>query len=273
MLTDTHAHLWWESFVEDLDEVIARAKEAGVGRMIVPSTDLLSSRKAVELARQYPGTIYAAVGIHPEETIDRRLAVTENASTFNSQMRKLRQMIAENREYIAAVGEIGTDMNTEKLRGTIKAQKELLREQIEIAREAELPVILHTRKSLPETLSVLDYFPSQQPGQFHCFSDGEAEMMEVLRRGYYVSFCGNLTWSKRLRKLAELIPADRLLLETDSPLMMPRDDKGEPWDKGLRNEPKNVTMLAAIQAELRGISQAKLEEQTEANTNRLFRLG
>ena len=261
MLIDTHAHLWWDSYKSDLDQVLARARQAGVEKIIVPGTDMESSRKAVELAKQYPKLIYASVGVHPEEVLETRF-----------QMLDASKIIAENRKLIVAIGEIGTDASTEELKNCMSQQKELFREQCLLALEFELPVIIHTRESMKEALEVLDSLPNMPRGQFHCFSHDEDGLRQVLKRGFYVSFCGNITWSKRVSKLVQLVPDDRLLLETDSPLMVPRDKKGIPCGGDERNESGNVAILAEKVAELRGISTREIEDITTKNANTLYKL-
>lgn len=268
MLIDTHAHLGFDDYRDDLEEVLARAKRDGVEKMIVPGTDIESSKRAVELAKKYPGVIYAAAGVHPEEALDFRL-----------QMPDFSEFLEVNRQHIVAIGEIGTDASTEELKNCMGQQKELFREQCELALENDLPVIIHTRNSLDEALQVLDALPQMPRGQFHCFSHDEAGLIQVLDRGFYVSFCGNITWSKRVAKFVSLVPMNRLLLETDSPLMVPRDKKGEPiqWRNSsepgsTRNEPTNVTILAQIIADLRGQSLQVIADQTTQNAVRLFKL-
>lgn len=146
---------------------------------------------------------------------------------------------------------------------------------------------MHTRESLNEALEVLDALPQMPKGQFHCFSHDEASVEEVVKRGFYVSFCGNITWSKRVARLVAIVPDERLLLETDSPLMVPRDKKGKPiqWiakvpnsgpessePENSRNEPANVRYLAQMVADLRGVELDHIEKITTANAIRLFRL-
>lgn len=262
MLIDTHAHLWWESYKDDLEEVLARAKVAGVEKIIVPGTNEESSQKAVELAKKYPGIIYAAVGVHPEEILFSS-GNTKFEIQNSKQILNLKQIIIENREQVVAIGEIGTDKTIKPLdQYTIERQMELFRLQCELALEYDFPVIIHTRNSLAEALEVLDALPAMPRGQFHCFShDGEG-VKQVLERGFHVSFCGNITWSKRVAKLVPLAPLDRLLLETDSPFMNP----------GKRNEPASVTITAQMIADLRGLSLQALGEQTTVNAIRLFKL-
>lgn len=253
MLIDTHAHLWFDDYRYDLGEVLARAKAAGVEKMIVPGTDSESNLKAIELAKKYPGVIYAAVGIHPEETV---------SLNFQIPIYNLQTLIAENRDQLVAIGEIGTDKFNKLTSQQTNDQLELFRVQCELALEHDLPVIIHTRNSLSEALQVLDALPTMPKGQFHCFSHDEEGVKEVLARGFYVSFCGNITWSKRVAKLVSLVADERLLLETDSPLM---------W-AGARNEPSNVAILAEKIVQLRGQNMDKVAEMTSNNAIRLFRL-
>jgi len=253
MLIDTHAHLWFPEYENDLEEVMARAKAAGVGKMIVPGTSLESSKMAIALAKKYPGVLYASVGVHPEELLNHNFEETPLG---------LRELIAENREWIVAIGEIGTDASSEELKNCMGEQRELLRKQCELALEHDLPVIVHTRNSLKKALEVLDGLKKMPRGQFHCFSHDEVGVKEVLSRGFCVSFCGNIAWSKRVARLVPLVPIERLLLETDSPFMLP----------GKRNEPSNVTITAQMIADLQGLSLKVVEEQTIKNAKALFKL-
>ena len=228
MFIDTHAHLWFEDYKHDLDEVLKRANEAGINKYIVPGTDIESSRKAIELAKKCPGLVYAAVGVHPEEIIGSENSYEETPFACRRALLDLQSGIPfRESPQIVAIGEIGTDASTEELKNCMGAQKELFKTQCELAIEHDLPVIVHTRESLSEALLVLDSLPKMPRGQFHCFSHDEEGVKEVLKRGFYVSLCGNISWSKRVAKLVSLVPDDKLLLETDSPLMVPRDKKGK----------------------------------------------
>lgn len=264
MLIDTHAHLWFDDFANDLEEVLARAKAAGVEKIVVPGTDIESCKQAVELARKYPGVVYASVGVHPEEVLGRNINTGKVRPSLTSSgwALPLRSDLLAAREQVVAIGEIGTDASTEELKNCMSQQKELFREQCLLALEFDLPVIIHTRNSLTEALEVLDALPTMPRGQFHCFSHDEVGLRQVLERGFHVSFCGNITWSKRVAKLVSLVPDDRLLLETDSPFM----------DPGKRNEPANVARLAQVIAGLRGQTFEQVVELTTVNAIRLFRL-
>lgn len=263
MLIDTHAHLWFDDYHDDLDLVLQSARQAGVEKMIVPGTDIESSKKAIELAKKYPGVIYSAVGIHPEELVDRNNPKSSDLS-FASLQTALRSELRElaTGERVVAIGEIGTDASTDDLRTCMGEQKEIFREQCEIALEHDLPVIIHTRDSFVETWEVLSALPKMPKGQFHCFSVDSEAIKTVLDNGFYVSFCGNITWSKRVARLVSLVPDNRLLLETDSPFMLPKE----------RNEPANVRILAEKIAELRGQTLEEIAEMTTTNAKTLYKL-
>jgi len=256
MLIDTHAHLWWSIFEGEVDKVIKRASEAGVKKIIVPGTDVETSQQAVELAKKYPGLIYASVGIHPEEISTNNLQDT----IYN-----LQKMIIEDREYIVAIGEVGTDKHGERA-SEIEQQKEWFAAQIKLANEYKLPLIIHTRESLVETLQVWDEQKPKRGGVFHCFSYGVDELEMILTRGVSVGIGGNITWSKRIQKVVKIIPSERLLVETDSPLMTPLELKPE------TNEPANVKIIAQMVADLKGYTLKEVEEQTTENAERLFNI-
>lgn len=259
MLIDTHAHLWWPSYYpvaqdqpgyfDDLEEVLSRAKAAGVTKVVVPGTDIESSMAALKLGRKYPGVIYPAVGIHPEEC-------------GKADVEELEKLVRKDRQEIKAIGEIGIDLYTEEGRATLPMQRELFRRQLMLALEFELPVLIHTRNSFAEAWEALSGLPKMPSGQFHCFSVDEEALTKVIGAGFYVSFCANITWSKRVARLVPHVPADRLLLETDSPFMAP----------GARNEPAQVAKLAEVVAGLRGESTQEVGKQTTSNAYALFNL-
>lgn len=249
MLIDTHAHLWWESYEGNLGEVIARAKGSGVEKIIVPGTNVESSHQSIALAKQYPGIIYPAIGIHPEDVEGNKIEA-------------LRQLLLENKEIVIAIGEIGIDLYTEEVQKTLAEQKKLFRTQLALALEFDLPVIIHTRDSFPETWEVLQSLPKMPRGQFHCFSVDEEALQTILSAGFYASFCANITWSKRVAKLVSIVPSDRLLLETDSPFMAPQK----------RNEPSQVRELATYIATLRGANTEEVAAITTSNAMALYNI-
>ncbi len=256
MLIDTHAHLWYPDYDGEVDEVLARARAAGVEKIVVPGTDIVSSKKAIELSKKYPGLIYAAVGVHPEEVLNSSKARPYLASSVWALPSRSDLVGA------VAVGEIGMDMSSDELRSKSNEQAELFRMQCEMAIENDLPVIIHTRNSFAEAWEVLTSLPKLPRGQFHCFSNDEEDLTTVIAAGFFVSFCGNITWSKRVARLVPLVPADKLLLETDSPFMKP----------GETNEPAYVAELLKYIAGLRGEDKDDLEKVTSENAKELFRL-
>lgn len=303
MYIDTHAHLWWPSLAQNLTNILERAREAGVENIIMPGTNLETSRAAAGIARQYPDFLYAAVGIHPEDIEEtsqhpnEKTSQQDNISTdehpnrsaawenLQFTIQNLEKLIQENRDVVVAIGEIGTDAKaitsqqdniptdehpneptTQHKQREMETQQAYFRAQCELALELDLPIIVHTRESLGETLAVLDTLPQMPRGQFHCFSYDEAGLQEILKRGFFVSLCGNVSWSKRLRKLSAQIPLARLLLETDSPFMTPLEKKPA------ENESAYVTIAAQILAEEREIPLAELAQVTSENARQLFRL-
>jgi TatD DNase family protein len=271
MYIDTHAHLWSTDSTHDslgystseIPDVIRRARAAGVEAIIVPGTNLETSAQAIALAHQYPKQIFAAVGIHPEDISKSQIQnFKSQTGALESEMGRLRKLIVNDRDYIVAIGEVGTDARVDEM----AEQQAYFRAQCELAIEYDLPVIIHTRESFTETLPVLDSLPRMVRGQFHCFSYDEASLAEVLERGFYVSLCGNISWSKRIVRLAPHIPADRILLETDSPFMTPLEKKPA------QNEPSHVTINARILADARGETIEQLARQSTENARRLFAL-
>ena len=276
MYIDTHAHLWWPSLAQNLTNILERAREAGVENIIMPGTNLETSHAAAGIARQYPDFLYAAVGIHPEDIV---LNKSKIQNPKLQMICELRELVQEYRDVVVAIGEIGTDTHaeqksqipstksqTDQQSVPMKMQQAYFRAQCELALELDLPIIVHTRESLGETLAVLDTLPQMPRGQFHCFSYDEAGLQEILKRGFFVSLCGNVSWSKRLRKLSAQIPLARLLLETDSPFMTPLEKKPA------ENESAYVTIAAQILAEEREIPLAELAQVTSENARQLFRL-
>lgn len=263
MLVDTHAHLFWKDFDKDLSSVIEKAKQKRIRCIVVPGVDVETSKRAVDIATKYDIAV-AGVGIHPDCLIE------TPKYDIESSLSDIEQLMRAD-ELIVAVGEIGIDLNTANLRGMVAEQKILFQSQCKMAVKYSKPVIIHTRESIGEAIEMLDELASIPRGVFHCFSGNSENLKEILDRGFYVSFCGNITWSKRVRGLVTQVPQDRLLLETDSPFMTPRNEKGDPMSN-LRNEPSHVTILAEIQAQLRDEHVSELISSTGKNAKALFEL-
>lgn len=254
-MIDTHCHLEMEAFDPDRDDVIKRAKEAGLEAVITIGSDFDGCKGAVELANKYD-FIYAAIGIHPHDAKD----FTEEI--FN----KIKHWVTNSNPKVIAIGEIGLDYHYDHSPREI--QKEVFKKQLYYAKEIDLPVIIHCREASKDTLKILEESGVTR-GVMHCFS-GDMDMAEkAMGMGFYISIAGTVTFknANRLREIARAIPDDYLLLETDAPYLSP-----EPL-RGKRNEPANVVHTAKFIAELRGISYEDIDRITTLNAKRLFGIG
>jgi len=243
---DTHAHLE----ASEAREVLARARDAGVTRVIDVATSLDGARSSIALASRLDG-IYACVGIHPHN------AAGEDARKLD----KLDELIAD--EHVVAVGEMGLDYFRDY--APRDAQHLLFEGQLELARVHSKPAVIHTRAADDDTLAVLREFDGTVV--LHCFSS-PALLRPALERGWYVSFAGNVTYPNAydLRASARGVPADRLLAETDSPYLSPQPVRGRP------NEPANVVHTVAALAEARGDDADELAAQIDRNATVAFGL-
>ena len=253
MLFDTHAHMDDRSFDEDREQLLASLPGQGLQLLMNPGCSLESSRNAVKLANAYD-YIYAAVGSHPDVADEVNEAVLEEYRTLCRENPKVK-----------AIGEIGLDYHYEDIPREI--QLKAFRAQMELARELNLPVIVHEREAHEDGMAVVREFP-EVTGVFHCYS-GSAEMARLLvDKGWYIGFTGVLTF-KNARKAVEVassIPLDRIVLETDCPYMAP-----EPF-RGKRNDPGKIYRMAEKLAEIRGLSVEEIHEITVANGKRLYRI-
>ena len=278
-MIDTHCHIDEEAFEPDREEVIARQQQSGVQAMIVPGVNVASINSVMELCHAHPGYCYPALGLHPEDVkADWReqLAVVENA-------------IRAHRSELVAVGEIGLDYYWDK---TFKEeQKEVLRRQLLLARELNLPVILHNREATEDILSIVNTIANDQSpitndqspmtnnqlrGVFHCYSGSKETAEIILKMGFYLGIGGVLTFknSKLSETLKELnqssitnhqLPiTNRLLLETDAPYMAPTPHRGE------RNESRFMALVAERLAQVLNVSVDEIIEATSANARQLF---
>ncbi|MFC1548401.1 TatD family hydrolase [Candidatus Omnitrophota bacterium] len=255
-LIDTHCHLDLEQYKDDVGDVIKRAEDAGVVRMVCPGVSIESSEKCVELSEKY-SPVFAAVGIHPH---DADKATPED-------ILKLREL-AVYREKVVAIGEIGLDHYRNY--SDPENQKKVLRDCIMLAKELDLPVILHNREAEEDLLKIIkgtNHFMLE--GVVHCFSGSPDFLKEIIKLDMYVSFAGNITFDKasKLREMIKNVPVDRLILETDSPYIAP-----EPF-RGKRNEPAHVRYLLDVYAKIHGLAIEDVARITTHNADQLFRLG
>jgi TatD DNase family protein len=259
MFVDSHAHIDGEEYDGDRDEVVARARGASVRAILTVGTGDPHSgnlERAVAAAEKYEG-VYAAVGVHPH---DARL-FDERAET------RLKELIERSRRVIAW-GEIGLDYHYDN--SPREVQRDVFARQLRLAREADLPVIIHSREADDETVEILraELSGAKRRGIMHCFG-GSTEMAEsVLELGFMISFAGNVTFKKaeNLREAARRVPLDRLLVETDCPYLAPVPFRGR------RNEPSYVLETARCLGELRGLDAEEVGRLTTANFARFFGL-
>jgi TatD DNase family protein len=254
MLIDTHTHLDDARYNDDRESVIARAREAGVETFLTIGCDLATSRSAVALADRYP-FVYASIGVHPHE-------VKHIEDEWYDEFRRL----AKN-ENVLAYGEIGLDYHYNH--SSPKEQRDRFREQIQVARELKLPVIIHTREAQEDTIAILnEERASEIGGVFHCFSGDAWLAKDALDLGFYLSFSGILTFQNAttLREIAKNTPLDRLLIETDCPYLTPVPYRGK------RNEPAYVSQVAKQLASLHEQSLDEIAERTSENARRLFKI-
>lgn len=254
MLIDTHAHVQVRQFNADRESVIEAAFSGGVGRILVPGIELESSRAAVALAAAYPGRVFAAVGTHPHD------ATTLTAETLDAQRDLARS------PGVVAIGEIGLDYYRDLSPRAV--QRAALAQQFALARELNLPIILHNRESHADMVDYLRREGQGLRGVFHCFIGDKSMARDALDLGFYVSFAGPVTFPKNteLAEVAAWVPEDRLLVETDSPYLAPQAFRGK------RNEPRHVALVAQRVAELRGLTPDALAEITTRNAHTLFNL-
>ncbi len=267
-LTDTHCHLDFQKFDPDRSAVLERAARAGIERILIPGITLTSSRAAVKLAESHP-MLFAAVGVHPTE-----------AGTFQvGTLEGLRELAASNK--VKAIGEIGLDYYWDAAPHDL--QQRVLREQLDLAAELGLPVVIHLREQgdAPDGPCAADLLKlladwvaglrsrndplAERPGVLHSFSGSLATAQQAIRLGFYLGVTGPVTYRKERQELIAALPLDRLLIETDSPFLAPAPQRGK------RNEPAFVGRIADKIAEIQFYRAEEVAAQTTVNAGHLFR--
>ncbi|MFH1397619.1 MAG: TatD family hydrolase [Candidatus Omnitrophota bacterium] len=252
MFIDTHCHLDFPEYDIDRDEVIRRSLEKGVSHIINVGSSLDNSIKAVELVDKYD-PIFACVGCHPH-----------NADDFSLRMLEKLKSLSYNKK-VVAIGEIGLDYFRNL--STPENQKKTFISLINLAKERNLPLVVHSRLAQEDTLAMLKKERISR-AIIHCFSADTKFLNDCLDLGYYVSYTCNITYKKsdKLREVVKVTPLDRMCLETDGPYLSPEGFRGK------RNEPINVRFVAEVIAKLKGISVEEAAEATTANAKRFFGL-
>jgi TatD DNase family protein len=253
MLFDTHAHMDDRAFDADRQELLASLSAQGIALVMNPGCSLASSRNVWQLTKEY-NWLYGAVGSHPDVADEVNEAVIE----------EYRRLCAENKK-IKAIGEIGLDYHYEDIPREL--QQKAFRVQMALAAELNLPAIVHERDAHADGMAIVEEFPSVT-GVFHCYS-GSLEMAKwLIDRGWFIGFTGVLTFknARKALEVAEHIPLDRIVLETDCPYMAP-----EPF-RGKRNHPGYLYRMAERLAQLRGVSVEEIHRITTENGKRLYRI-
>lgn len=255
MLVDSHAHVDTSRFDSDRDAIIQAALVGGVSRIVDPGTDLVSSRAALALAKAHPGVIYCGVGVHPHD-----------ATTYSDEVGEQLRILAREPE-VVAIGEFGLDYF--RMLSQRDTQRAVFCAHLELARTCNLPCIIHVRDSHEDVMELLRTHGQGLRGVFHCFSGDVAQAEECLSfEGFVLSFAGPLTkQGNALPDVARMVPLDRVMVETDSPYLVPKPLKVR------RNEPLFVRHVAEKLAEIRGMTLEEIAHITTTNAVRLFALG
>src|ERR1017187_7634734 len=263
MFIDTHAHLGYPDFSEELPQIVERAQAAKVMQIVSIATDIEASRKTLELAQRFEA-VYATVGLHPGEV--------PNVSLCD--MKELAQLAAEPK--VVAIGETGLDYYREAKDDAAlrQQQKDLFWAQLELAKERHLPVVIHNRAAEGDILEIVRAHAESLPkerrpwGVMHCFSGDEKFAFDCIEIGLLISYTGILTFKKSaaLRDVAKKISLDYVMLETDAPYLAPEPHRGK------RNEPAYVPLIAETLAQVKGVAVEEVALATPANARGLFGL-
>ncbi|MBM7557229.1 TatD family hydrolase [Halanaerobacter jeridensis] len=253
MLIDTHAHLDFDRFDEDRDQVIQNAYDVGIKKIINVGADMESSRNSVQLAKDYD-FIYASVGMHPHDAAD-----------FNQECYDELKELAKN-DKVIAIGEIGLDYHYDN--SPRQRQQEVFKEQLKLAKELGLPVVIHSRDAKEDSLRILEEHAADLTGVMHCYGYDLPTAKEVFELDFYLSFGGLITFNSTtsMQKMVKKLPLERIILETDAPYLTPEPHRGQ------RNESKYVKEVAEKMAEIKNMSVSEVAEITTKNAEQLFDL-
>ena len=257
---DSHCHLDDERFDEDRERLIAEIKKANITKFVSAGYSIEGSKKGVELSKKYD-YIYTTCGISPND-------IPQDEDELWKNIEEISDLVKENIENkkIVAIGEIGLDYYWEKDLQKRELQRQVFIKQIEIANVWNLPIVIHTREAVMDTLEILKKYTVNRKGVFHCCPLNRELVKEALKLGFYISFAGPITFknSKNAKEIIEMVPNDKMLIETDSPYLAP-----EPV-RGTRNDPRNVQYIARKIAEIKGMTLEEVAKMTYENTKEIF---
>ena len=256
-LFDSHSHLNDEKFNEDREAIIKEIYDSGVTHFITAGYSVESSKKAIEIAQKY-NFVYATVGVSPND-------IPQTEEEMWKRLTEIKEFLKNNKK-IVAVGEIGLDYywNTDNK----ELQKKAFVEQINIANEFELPIVIHTREAIMDTIQILKENKVKNTGVFHCCPQNRELIKEALNLNFYISFAGPITFknSKNADEMIKLVPMNRLLIETDSPYLAPEPVRGK------RNTPANVKYIAQKIADVKNMRLEDVAKITYENAKRILRI-
>lgn len=249
-LFDTHTHLLDERFDEDRETLLRELAEQGIEYIVECSSDMGDSVRAAALAREHH-PVYAAVGVHPH-----------SAQEWDEASKDVLRSLSKEQK-VVAIGEIGLDYHYDF--SPREAQKKAFAQQIELAIELDLPIVVHSREATMDTVTILRQYPGVR-GEMHCFSGSAQTAKELVAMGFYIAFGGSLTFknARKTIEAAQAVPLERLLLETDCPYMTPVPLRGR------RNQPAYVRYVAEKMAEIRGVDTEEIARLTLENAKRFF---
>ena len=255
-LFDSHAHLDDEKFDEDREQLIEQIREGKITKLISAGYSLESSKRAVELSNKYD-FIYATCGISPND-------IPQTEDELGIMLQQIKEIVQQNSK-VVAIGEIGLDYYWNKENKEL--QKKAFTQQIKLANELNLPIVIHTREAVMDTIEILKNNEVNSKGVFHCCPLNRELVKEALKLGFYISFAGPVTFknSKNANEIIEMVPIEKILIETDSPYLSP-----EPL-RGRRNDSRNVKYVAQKIADVKGITLEEVAKITYENTKKVFR--
>ena len=250
--TDTHAHIYSDEFLPDREDVLSRAREAGVEKIYMPNIDHTSIDAMLEVEMKYPGQCFAMMGLHPCSV----------KTDFQKELYLVEQWLGKRKFH--AVGEIGTDLYWDKT--FWEQQKEAFMIQVNWAKKHKLPIVIHCRESIDQTIELLEPLVDKTlRGIFHCFSGDAAQAKRIIAMGFYLGIGGVATYKNGgLDKVLPEVPMDRIVLETDSPYLAPVPHRGK------RNEPSYIPLIANKVCNLMNVAVEELQKTTSANAGKIF---
>jgi TatD DNase family protein len=254
MLIDTHAHLYSEEFSQDVDEVLQRAYDNDVKKIVLPNIDSGSVKRLLDLNDAYPHLCFPLMGLHP----------TSVAADYKEELQAVEYWLEKRKFY--GIGEIGIDLYWD--RTCFKEQQDAFRYQLKLAKSNHLPVVIHLRESFDEIYSIVkEEQDGNLQGIFHCFSGNEDEARKIIDLGFLLGIGGVVTFNNSsLAEVIKKIPVDKLVLETDSPYLTPVPKRGK------RNESSYLVYVAQAVAKIYDLSVSELAEITSENARNLFRI-